>query len=70
MDIDNVYKRSGRKTYMSDYINMRLDGLFETNDISVLKYVTNSSMDAPHIKSEGTLKIVKEPTGYCFEKFK
>ena len=49
---------------------MRLDGLFETNDISVLKYVTNSSMDAPHIKSEGTLKIVKEPTGYCFEKFK
>jgi hypothetical protein len=70
MDIDNVYKRSGRKTYMSDYINMRLDGLFETNDISVLKYVTNSSMDAPYIKSEGTLKIVKEPTGYCFKKFK
>ena len=69
MAIDNVYKRSGRKTYFSDYINMRLDGLLETNDISVLKYVTNSRMDAPYIKNEGTLKIVKEPTGYCFEKF-
>ena len=69
MAIDNVYKRSGRKTYFSSYINMRLDGLFETNDIRILKYVTNSRMDAPYIKNEGTLKIVKEPTGYCFEKF-
>ena len=69
MTIDNVYKLSGRKTYFSDYINMRLDDLFEKNDIRVLKYVTDSRLDSPNIRREGTLKIVKEPTGYCFEKF-
>lgn len=68
MDINNVYKLSGRKTYFSTYINIRLEDLFGMNDIRVLKYITNSKFDAPYIRRDGTLEIVKEPTGYCFEK--
>lgn len=69
MAIDNVYKLSGRKTYFGTYINIRLEDLFGKNDIRVLKYITDSKFDAPYIRRDGTLKIVKEPTGYCFEKF-